>query len=155
MAKCTPLSGPTGPESPTLSRIVSGHLQPDRGEIRLQGEAQRFASARDAIRAGVAIVMQETSLAPDLSILENICLPELGTPGRLSWKKLRQDAERLLDELGQSHDLPLAMPVRELTIGQRQLIEIAKALALDSRRSSSSMSRPHHSRRARWTVCST
>ncbi len=126
------LVGANGAGKSTLSRIVSGHLQPDRGEIRMQGEALRFASARDAIRAGIAIVMQETSLAPDLSILENISLPELGAPGRLSWKKLRRDAERLLDELGQSHDLPLGMPVRDLTIGQRQLIEIAKALALDS-----------------------
>ncbi len=127
------LVGANGAGKSTLSRIISGHLQPERGSIRMGGQTLKLGSARDGLTAGIAIVMQETSLAPDLSILENICLPELGTPGRLSWRKLRQDADRILDELGQSHDLPLDMPVRDLTIGQRQLIEIAKALALDSR----------------------
>ena len=66
------LVGANGAGKSTFSRIVSGHVPADRGEIKLFGKASRFASARDAIRAGVAIVMQETSLAPDLSVLENM-----------------------------------------------------------------------------------
>ena len=127
------LVGANGAGKSTFSRILSGHVCADRGEILLNGEAVRFTSSRDAIRSGVAIVMQETSLVPDLSVLENIFLPELGMPGRLSLKKLAGQAETLLRELGQHRQLPLGETVRNLSIGQRQLIEIAKALALDSK----------------------
>jgi ABC-type multidrug transport system ATPase subunit len=65
------LVGANGAGKSTFSRIVSGHLPADRAEIHLFGEPARFASAREAIRAGITMVMQETSLAPDLSVLEN------------------------------------------------------------------------------------
>jgi ABC-type branched-subunit amino acid transport system ATPase component len=68
----------------TFSRIVSGHSSADRGEIRLFGAPARFASAREAIRADVTMMMQETNLAPDLSAIENIPLNSMlraGSPG--------------------------------------------------------------------------
>ncbi len=65
----------------------------------------RFAfSRRDAIAAGVSMVTQETSLAPHLSVLENIFLPELAKPGRLNWSSNRQQAIALIDELQISVD---------------------------------------------------
>jgi ABC-type sugar transport system ATPase subunit len=127
------LVGANGAGKSTCSRILSGHIRPDRGEIEFDGKPVRFMSARDAIRSGVAIVMQETSLVPDLSVFENIFLPELGLPGRFRRRDFERRAATLLAELGAARSIPLAEPVRSLTIAQRQLVEIAKALALDSR----------------------
>ena len=127
------LVGANGAGKSTLSRIISGHIQPDEGEILLNGAPVRFAGSRDAIRAGIAMVTQETSLAPDLSVLENIMLPRLAMPGRLRWGALREQAGALVAELGQEAGLALDAAVGSLSIGQRQLVEILKALALGSR----------------------
>jgi len=78
------------------------------------------------------MVMQETSLAPDLSVLENIFLAELGRPGFLSYGQLKRRAEAILDRLGQKETLPLNREVRRLSAAHRQLVEIAKSLALNS-----------------------
>jgi ribose transport system ATP-binding protein/rhamnose transport system ATP-binding protein len=127
------LVGANGAGKSTLSRIISGHVSPDAGEILLDGKPVRHAGARDAIRDGIAMVTQETSLAPDLSVLENIMLPRLAMPGRLRWSALREQARALIDELGQADGLRLDDPVYSLSIGQRQLVEILKSLALGSR----------------------
>ena len=127
------LVGANGAGKSTLSRIISGHLQADRGVIRLEGREIRHAGSREAIRSGIVMVTQETSLAPDLSVLENIMLPRLGMPGTLRWRELRAQARTLVAEFGDEIGLHLDTPVRELSTGQRQLVEIAKALALDSR----------------------
>ncbi|HET7879566.1 MAG TPA: sugar ABC transporter ATP-binding protein [Acetobacteraceae bacterium] len=127
------LVGANGAGKSTLSRIISGHLQPDSGEIRIDERPVHFAGARDAIRSGVAMVMQETSLAPDLSILENIMLPRLGMRGAVGWRSAGARVKALLHDLGEDVGLEPGMLVRDLSIAQRQLVEIAKALALDSR----------------------
>ena len=87
-------------------------------------------SPREALDAGIAMVMQETSLAPDLSVLENIFLPDLGRPGRLSRPTMRRRASEILADLGQEHAVSLDAEARDLSAAQRQLVEIAKALAL-------------------------
>ncbi len=127
------LVGANGAGKSTLSRVISGHIQPDEGESLLDGSPVRFTGSRDAIRAGIAMVTQETSLAPDLSVLENIMLPRLAMPGRLRWRALREQAGALVAELGQEAGLALDAVVGSLSIGQRQLVEILKALALGSR----------------------
>ncbi len=127
------LVGANGAGKSTLSRIISGHIRPDAGEIMLNGKSFRHAGVRDAIRAGITIVTQETSLAPDLSVLENIMLPRIAMPGRLNWRALRRQAQTLIDEIGQGGYLRLDTLVSDLSMGQRQLVEILKALALDSR----------------------
>ncbi len=127
------LVGANGAGKSTLSRIISGHIRPDQGEILLDGVPVRLAGSRAAIRSGIAMVAQETSLAPDLSVLENIMLPRLGMPGRPRWRTWREQARGLVGELGQEAGLVLDAPVGDLSIGQRQLIEILKALALGSR----------------------
>lgn len=76
--------------------------------------------------------MQETSLAPDLTVLENIFLPELARPGRLRSGALRQRAYGILASLGQQDALALDAEVNRLSVAQRQLVEIAKALAVDA-----------------------
>ena len=132
--------GPTGQGKSTLSRVISGHVRRDRGTLTWQGASLDPRSPRDALAAGIAMVMQETSLAPDLSVLENIFLPELAQPGRLRYATLRQRAGGILDSLGQEAAVPLDFEVRRLSVAQRQLVEIAKALAVDAD--------THHLRRA-------
>jgi ABC-type sugar transport system ATPase subunit len=127
------LVGANGAGKSTLSRIISGQVRPDRGSIMLDGKPIRFSNAREAILHGICMVTQETSLAPDLSVLENIMLPRLALPGRLRWRRLRSQGEALIGELGREAGLDLDAQVADLSIGQRQLVEILKALALDSR----------------------
>jgi ribose transport system ATP-binding protein/rhamnose transport system ATP-binding protein len=126
------LLGANGAGKSTLSKIISGHIRRDAGEMSYQGRPLDNRSTREALAAGIAIVMQETSLAPDLSVLENIFLPELGRPGRLSYPALRRRAGALLSSLGHEHALPLDLEVSRLSAAQRQLVEIAKALALEA-----------------------
>ena len=124
------LLGANGAGKSTLSRVISGHVRRDAGEIVYRGQALDARSPREALDAGIAMVMQETSLAPDLSVLENIFLPDLGRPGRLSRPAMRRRAGEILADLGQEHALPLEVEARDLSAAQRQLVEIAKALAL-------------------------
>lgn len=127
------LVGANGAGKSTLSRIISGHLQLDRGDILLEGRPVRHASSREAIRNGITMVTQETSLAPDLSVFENIVLPHVGMRGPVRWRALRRDVQALVAELGHGAGIGLDAAVADLSIGQRQLVEILKALALDSR----------------------
>jgi ribose transport system ATP-binding protein/rhamnose transport system ATP-binding protein len=126
------LLGANGAGKSTLSRVITCHIRRDAGEVTYRGAPFDAASTRDALRAGIALVAQETSLAPDMSVLENIFLPELGRAGRLSYASLRRRATEILGRLGHEHALPLDLEVRRLSAAQRQLVEIAKALALDA-----------------------
>src|SRR3984893_14453259 len=126
------LLGANGAGKSTLSKVISGHILRGEGSITFQGRPLSLRSAREAIQHGITMVMQETSLAPDLSVLENVFLAELGRPGLLSYRRLKRQAEEILDRLGQKETLPLDREVRLLSAAQRQLVEIAKALALNS-----------------------
>src|ERR1700677_1377782 len=126
------LLGANGAGKSTLSRVISGHVRRDSGEIVYRGRPLDVRSPREALDAGIAIVMQETSLAPDLSVVENIFLPELRRPGRLSRPAMRRRAGEILADLGQERTLSLDAEARDLSAAQRQLVEIAKALALSA-----------------------
>src|ERR1700712_323667 len=123
------LCGANGAGKSTLSRVISGHVQPDAGRVVMDGRELRLAGSRDALRAGICMVTQETILAPDLSVLENIMLPRLAMPGRLDWGRLRREAQALVASLGEDARLPIDAIVGTLSIGQRQMGEILKALA--------------------------
>ena len=126
------LLGANGAGKSTLSRVICGQIRADAGDIAYRGKPFSIRRARDAIDAGISLVMQETSLAPDLSVVENIFLPELGRPGLPRFGEMRRKAEDILSRLGQRAQLPLDGDVRALSAAQRQLVEIAKALALES-----------------------
>src|SRR5215469_9893336 len=126
------LLGANGAGKSTLSKVISGQVIRDAGSITFGGKPLNLRSSREAIQHGITMVMQETSLAPDLSVLENVFLAELGSPGFLSYNRLKRKAEEILDRLGQKEALPLNREVRRLSAAQRQLVEIAKALALNS-----------------------
>jgi len=126
------LLGANGAGKSTLSRIISGHVARDGGALEYRGKTLSPRSTREALDCGIALVAQETSLAPDLSVLENIFLPELGRSGRLSFPDMRRRAATILARLGRDHALPLDREVRSLSAAQRQLVEIAKALALNA-----------------------
>jgi ABC-type sugar transport system ATPase subunit len=122
------LAGENGAGKSTIKNLVGGLIRPDSGEIRINGSPQ--GSSIHELRAqGVTTVHQEISLFPHLSVAENVLLnhmdryPALG----LSPRRLRADSRQYLDQVGARFDP--ATVVGELSTGQRQLVEIAKALA--------------------------
>lgn len=128
------LCGENGAGKSTLMKIISG-LYPFgsySGDLVVAGKVKRFTSIKDSQAAGVAIVFQELSLVRELSVAENIFLGrEPSTFGVINWEKVYQKTATLLSELGFNID-PRAL-VGELGIGQQQMVEIAKALALDAK----------------------
>jgi len=128
------LVGENGAGKSTLIKILAGvYPHPEYGgEILLEGSERRFPNVRDAEKAGIAVIYQELSLVKDLSVAENIFLGrEPRRLGVINWEKLYSRAQNLLDDLHLAID-PLT-PVRNLGIGQQQLVEIAKALSQDAR----------------------
>jgi len=127
------LVGANGAGKSTLSRVFAGMHRPDGGTLKIMGNEAAFGSPRDALTAGVAMVTQETSLAVHLTALENIFMPELGRPGRLNWRQLRARADELIAELKIDMQFSLDDRVESLSMANRQIVEILKVLALNSR----------------------
>lgn len=128
------LMGENGAGKSTLIKIMAGLHQADEGQILVNGAAARFASPKDAHAAGIATVHQELLLFPELTVAENIFLGQ--TPktaiGAIDWTAMRRRARELLDSLD-SGDLDIDQKVAHLSVGNRQRIEIARALAQDAR----------------------
>src|SRR6478736_5402744 len=128
------LVGENGAGKSTLIKILAGvYPHPEYGGgIVLDGAERRFATVRDSETAGIAVIYQEMSLVKDLSVAENIFLGRAPRRfGVINWEDLYGRAQHLLNELNLSID-PLT-PVRNLGIGQQQLVEIAKALSQNAR----------------------
>jgi D-xylose transport system ATP-binding protein len=124
------LCGENGAGKSTLIKVLAGfHVHGSyEGELRVEGRAAQFRSARDAERAGVAIIHQELALFPDMSVGENLFLGDLPTRfGRIDWDEVYRRAAMVLEECGMQLD-PAAR-VAELGVGQQQLVEIARAVA--------------------------
>ncbi len=118
--------GENGAGKTTLMRILFGELQPDEGEIFFHGQRVRFHSPRDAIRLGIGMVHQERKLIPAHTVVENIIL---GHPDTGTVLDLRQ-AERRIAALCERYGfrLPLQAKVWQLSEGEKQIVEILKAL---------------------------
>jgi ribose transport system ATP-binding protein len=128
------LLGENGAGKSTFIKILTGAVAPDDGSLMLLGKPLAPGSPRAAARAGVAAVFQELSLVPDLTVAENIWFRhEPLTPLRtVRGRKLVRDTERLFERLA----FPVVDPRREvrgLSVAERQLVEIAKAVATEPR----------------------
>ena len=124
------LVGANGAGKSTLMNVLAGTNPSYGGEVWLDGRAVELRSPAAAKKLGIQIVCQEVdqALAPALSAAENMLLDELGRPGRLwiNWRALYQRAERLKDQLRLGFDL--RTPVHRLTLAQKQMVLIARAL---------------------------
>lgn len=128
------LAGANGAGKSTLMRILSGAESPDSGEILMHGKPVRFRNPHDALRAGVAMMHQELQPFPAMTVAENIAMGREPVRGALGWldrAAMRRQARELLTRLGVDIDPDRVMGT--LGAGEMQTVEIAKALAWDSR----------------------
>ena len=121
------LLGENGAGKSTLINLLSGNLRPDSGTITVAGYANAALDPDLAHRNGIAVVHQELSLAPHLSVAENVALGSLPLRrGFIDYARLEREVGALFDRL--ELDIPLSIPVHRLPLGTRQLVETAKAL---------------------------
>lgn len=120
--------GANGAGKSTLMKILTGLVEPDEGEIRLEGRPVRIRSPIEAHHLGIGLVPQETTLCENLSVAENVFL------GRYRWlhpPALEAETRRRLRDLGLDYDP--AAPVSRLSVAQKQLVQIVRALAFEPR----------------------
>jgi ABC-type sugar transport system ATPase subunit len=130
------LIGENGAGKSTMAKIIAGVEQPDSGTIEWDGSPVTFRDTRDATQAGIAIVLQELSLIPDLSVAENIFLVHQDAYRGGWWldrRAINQATHDLADRLG--WDLPIdpERKVGDLTVAEQQMVEILRALSLNAR----------------------
>jgi len=126
------LVGENGAGKSTLMNILGGNLRPDAGTMTLEGRPHHPATPHEARAAGIAFVHQELNLFPNLSIAENLFLAGFPTrAGLIRRKAIHARAATLLEEVGLK--LPPETKVEALSAGERQLVEIAKALSIEPR----------------------
>jgi ABC-type sugar transport system ATPase subunit len=126
------ICGENGAGKSTLVKVFTGVHQVDGGAVLVDGKPTAIPSPLHAQELGIALVAQELSLAPALSVLDNIWLGNRKVPLFHRRKELRERARTALEKVGLS-DLPLDTPVSQLSIGRRQLVEIARMLTRDAR----------------------
>jgi rhamnose transport system ATP-binding protein len=127
------LIGENGAGKSTLVKVLGGVVRPDSGELLVDGEPADFHAPHDARDAGIAVIYQEPTLFPDLSIAENVVMGyhPLGALNRIDRRAMHRRVQDLLDRLGVRLDPE--RPVRGLSIADQQIVEIAKALSFDAR----------------------
>jgi ribose transport system ATP-binding protein len=127
------LVGQNGAGKSTLMSILAGAVRPDAGTMAIDGVEFRPRGPLDARRAGIAMIHQELSLAPHLTVMENILLgDEPSRAGFVRWAALREGARQALGRLGRS-DIPTEAMAGDLPIATQQMVEIARALATGAR----------------------
>jgi ABC-type sugar transport system ATPase subunit len=126
------LAGENGSGKSTLSKVLAGALVPDGGTVVLDGEEQSFARPRQALDAGIALVTQEPTSCPALSVAENLLLTRLPRSFSLFRRRRYNELARpLLELIGVDADA--AARFDTLRAGDRELVEVGKALAADPR----------------------
>ncbi len=127
------LVGENGAGKSTLMKVLSGAVKADAGQMWLDGVPYRPSNPLEARRAGVAMIYQELSLAPHLSVQENIMLGmEPATLGVVHWKEVRRRAIKAIKEFD-NPELTADARVGMLSVGSQQLVEIARAMAIGCR----------------------
>jgi rhamnose transport system ATP-binding protein len=126
------LLGENGAGKSTLIKIIAGAHQPQAGVITIDGVETRLRNPHTATAAGIAVVYQETSLVPDLSVLENLYLGAWEhRAGRITWRSMRARATELFHRLNMS--IPLGARLGSLSKATAQQVEIARALLRGAR----------------------
>jgi rhamnose transport system ATP-binding protein len=127
------LVGENGAGKSTLVKILAGIHRPDAGSIKIDGQAVELHNPAQARNIGIAVIHQEPTLFPDLNVAENVFMGRHPRDrfGRVDWKRMYQEVEHLLASLDVR--LNVYTPVQGLSVADQQLVEIAKALSLDSR----------------------
>ncbi len=127
------LLGENGAGKSTFAKILAGVVRPTTGKFRFDGRDVDVATPLDAQRLGITLIHQEPISFPDLSVAENLVLGRAGGGplGRVRWAEIEREAKRLVQALGVAIDV--TRPVRGMSIADQQMIEIARALASNSR----------------------
>lgn len=128
------LLGENGAGKSTLMKILSGSVQKDSGKILLEGVPIEINSPADSRRHMIAMVYQELSLLPSLTVAENIFLGELPQKGwskTIDWKRIHRETEAALEAVGLQ--ISPQRLVKDLSVGEKQLVEIAKAVSRKAR----------------------
>ncbi len=127
------LLGENGAGKSTLMKILSGAYQKDEGEILFDGQAVEIKSSHDAQRLNISTIYQELNLTEQLTVAENIFMGRQIMKNRfqVDWKKMYAEAQKLLDDLGV--DIDAHALVRDLGVARKQMVEVAKALSINSR----------------------
>jgi rhamnose transport system ATP-binding protein len=131
------LLGENGAGKSTLIKVISGVHTPTEGSMRMNGQPVQFNNPREAQEAGVATIYQELGLYPELTVAENIFMGhaprrKLGPLNLMDWNEMENQARKILADLN-IYDLDLRTKVGLLNVGNRQRVEIAKALSLDAK----------------------
>lgn len=131
--KVMALVGENGAGKSTMMKVLTGIYQKDAGSVHFLGKEASFNGPKDSQEAGIGIIHQELNLIPELTIAENIFLGRefVNRFGRIQWKKMYAEADKLLARLNlrySSHRL-----VGDLSIGDQQMVEIAKVLSFESK----------------------
>ncbi|MGO2392839.1 MAG: L-arabinose ABC transporter ATP-binding protein AraG [Halomonas sp.] len=127
------LMGENGAGKSTLLKVLSGVNRMAEGALWINGQRHVFGNAREALREGIAIIYQELTLSPNMSVAENLLLGQLPTRrGFVNRRQLREKALAILADLGEGNIHP-STKVRDLSIGQQQMIEIGRALLRDAK----------------------
>jgi rhamnose transport system ATP-binding protein len=127
------LVGENGAGKSTLVKILTGVVSPDSGTVLVDGEPHSIGGPSAAHRLGIVAMYQEPTVFEDLTVAENVFAGRSPRRrfGAVDWKGMRREARRLLEEIGA--DFAPDAPVRGLSVADRQLIEIAKALSSSAR----------------------
>ncbi|GAA5227596.1 sugar ABC transporter ATP-binding protein [Paeniglutamicibacter antarcticus] len=132
LGEVSALLGENGAGKSTLAKILAGSLQPDKGNLSLDGQPTVFSSPREAIDSGIAFIPQELIYVPDLSVAENICLGNLREKKLIvSQAAIYKKAESISRRFG--IDVPLSKRMRDVSLASQQKIEILKALGRESK----------------------
>ncbi len=130
--KVMALMGENGAGKSTLMKVLTGIYSKDAGEVRYQGAPVHFHGPRHSQEAGISIIHQELNLIPELTIAENIFLGREKTNafGGIKWAEMYREADALLKRLNVKHSSRQLLG--ELSLGEQQMVEIAKALSFKS-----------------------